>query len=169
MNMQLGMPSPFCFGFFFFFLPCFFYQERFRFLIKRTTVCFQLCSSYQLRLDSLLPPSCHHCLCSLDTSAADTQTALERYFELKLSFTFLCSFAASDLLWLAHRSPQGPSWAAYGLPLLKARADLLPQFRWKCLGMAVVLCVLFWTENLWNSPHAFFKVKINMLQREQNT
>lgn len=51
---------------------------------------------------------------------------------------------------------------------LKVRVGLLPQFRWKCLGMAAVLCLLFWTENLQNLPRVFSKVKINMLQREQN-
>lgn len=106
-------------------------------------------------------------LCCGPTSAANTRRAFERYFKFKLSFTFLCSFAASDLVWLAHRHPQGLNSVAYSLPLLKVRVGRLPQFRWKWLGKAAVLCVLFWTENVQNSPRAFSKAEINMLQRDQ--
>lgn len=78
------------------------------------------------------------------TGTADRGGALERCFELKLSFTFSCSFAASDPIWLAHRSLQGLSWVAHGQPQLKTWAGLLPQFHWVWLWMAAVLCAVFW-------------------------
>lgn len=164
------MASPFWI-FFFFFSPCFLYQLRFRFLILSgppsafSFMFFISVVPWFPSSSSMLPLS----LCPRPTSAADTWRALERYFEFKLSLTFFCSFAESDLVWLAHRSPQGLSWVAYGLPLLKVRVGLLPQFRWQCLGMIAVLCVLFWTENLQNLPRTFSKVKINMLQRDQKS
>lgn len=103
------------------------------------------------------------------TGAADRGGALERYFELKLSFTFSCSFAASDPIWLAHRSLQGLSWVAHGQPQLKMWAGLLPQFHWVWLWMVAVLCAVFWVGTWQDSARALCKVKLDMLPREQSS
>lgn len=84
------------------------------------------------------------------------------------SFTFSLSFAASDLIWLVHRSPQGLSQVACGQPELKLRVGLLPQFHWKCFWMAAVLCAVLGVAKLKESPQTLSEVKSEMLPREQN-
>lgn len=109
---------------------------------------------------ALILPSPPYCFFFRLMPAADRGEVWKGILSLS-SFTFSLSlsFAASDLIWLVHKSPQGLSWVACGQPELKLRVGLLPQFHWKCLWMAAVLCAVFGVANLEGSPHTLSKVK----------
>lgn len=101
-----------------------------------------------------------HTVSSLDWCLLLTEGRFGKGFWVcRLLHSLSLSFAASDLIWLVHKSPQGLSWVACGQPELKLRVGLLPQFHWKCLWMAAVLCAVFGVANLEGSPHTLSKVK----------
>lgn len=94
--------------------------------------------------------------------------ALEEYSEFKLSLPFLCSFAASDLVWLAHRSPQGQRSCLWFASALKVDLASCLSFVGNALEWQLCFVCCFGQKTCRICPAFFSKVKINMLQREQN-
>lgn len=96
--------------------------------------------------------------CSRPTSAA-TRSALGRYFEFKLSLTFLCCFAVADAVWLAHRSPRG--CVAAGLAVPPASVPRVMPCDGSCAWCALL--------DRKAQVHHVLYLKINMLQGEHNS